>query len=111
MPYNVTSTVRYAPSLILGPGAVGRPAVAVGGRRGRARVSRARRLRGERLEPRRLRHGLLREEARGGEHREPAVLQLLGLHLAEAGLVLGLEAERVEAEVARVVARLEALHL
>merc|ERR1719247_1177581 len=48
--------------------------------------------------------GLLREEARGGDHREAAVRELLLLHLAELGGVLGREVERVEAELARHVA-------
>mmetsp|Transcript_43700 Transcript_43700/g.128671 ORF Transcript_43700/g.128671 Transcript_43700/m.128671 type:complete len:388 (+) Transcript_43700:96-1259(+) len=59
--------------------------------------------------PRLVGDGLLREEARGGDHAEAAVLQLLGLHLAELGRVLGLEAERVEAQVARDVADIELL--
>merc|ERR1719407_273736 len=53
------------------------------------------------------RDGLLRQEARGGDHREAAVRELLLLHQAELGRVLRLERERVEAEVVRVVARLE----
>merc|ERR1719478_1962818 len=51
--------------------------------------------------------GLLQQEGGGGEHGEAAVRELLLLHLAELGGVLGLEAERVEAEVARVVAGAE----
>merc|ERR1719247_2718977 len=53
--------------------------------------------------------GLLREEARSGDHAEAAVRELLLLHDAELGGVLGLEAERVEAEVTGGVARAEAL--
>merc|ERR1719487_2689972 len=57
--------------------------------------------------PRLARDGLLRQEASGGDHREAAVRELLLLHQAELGRVLRLERERVEAEVTRVVARLE----
>merc|ERR1719353_1755532 len=57
--------------------------------------------------PRRLRHRLLREEARGGDHREAGVRELLLLHQGELDRVLGLEAERVEAEVAGRVVGLE----
>ena len=59
--------------------------------------------------PRVARDGLLREEARSGDHAQTAVRELLLLHDAELGGVLWLEVERVEAEVARRVVRLEAL--
>merc|ERR1719201_600523 len=52
---------------------------------------------------------LLRHEARRGEHREAAVLELLRLHLAELGRVLGLETQRVETQVARHVVSAELL--
>merc|ERR1712127_395464 len=52
---------------------------------------------------------LLRQEAGRSEHAEAAVRELLLLHEAELGRVLRREAERVEAEVARHVARAEAL--
>merc|ERR1719453_2808012 len=52
--------------------------------------------------------GLLRHEARRGEHAQPAVRELLLLHDAELGRVLRREAERVEAEVAGRVAGAEA---
>eukprot|EP00964_Phaeocystis_antarctica_P067374 scaffold40782_cov80-Phaeocystis_antarctica.AAC.2 len=48
---------------------------------------------------------LLREEARRGDHAHARVRQLLLLHLGELGGVLRGEAERVEAQVARRVAR------
>merc|ERR1719238_2247278 len=51
--------------------------------------------------------GLLREEARGGDHRHAAVHELLGLHLAELGRILRREAQRVEADLAGHVARAE----
>ena len=50
---------------------------------------------------------LLREEARRRDHREARVGELLLLHLAELGRVLRREAERVEADLARHVARAE----
>merc|ERR1719409_1797460 len=50
---------------------------------------------------------LLDDHAGGGEHGEAAVLELLGLHLLERLGVLGIEAERVEVEVAGGVARAE----
>merc|ERR1719231_23074 len=61
--------------------------------------------------PRGAGDGLLRHEAGGGEHAQAAVRELLLLHDAELGGVLRLEAERVEAEVARGVALLERLHV
>ena len=48
-------------------------------------------------------HELLGEEARGREHGESPILELLRLHLGELGRVRGLEAEGVEADVAQVV--------
>tara|TARA_B100000459_G_scaffold66963_1_gene36936 strand:+ start:223 stop:543 length:321 start_codon:yes stop_codon:yes gene_type:complete len=57
----------------------------------------------EGLEDRLVVDELLGEEARGREHGQAAVLELLRLHLGELGRVRGLEAERVEADVARVV--------
>ena len=65
----------------------------------------------ERLEDGLVVHELLGEEARGREHREAAVLELLRLHLGELGRVRGLEAERVEADVARVVVLVEETRL
>merc|ERR1740138_242225 len=59
--------------------------------------------------PRVARDGLLREEARGGDHRKAAVRELLLLHDAELRGVFGLDTERVEAEVARNVRRAHAL--
>merc|ERR1719213_799678 len=50
---------------------------------------------------------LLRDETGDREHGEAAVLELLGLDLSELGAVGGLEAERVEADVARVVVVVE----
>merc|ERR1719337_477400 len=50
---------------------------------------------------------LLREEARCGDHREARVGELLLLHLAELRRVLRREAERVEADLPRHVARPE----
>ena len=50
---------------------------------------------------------LLREEARRRDHREARVGELLLLHDAELGRVLRREAERVEADLARHVARAE----
>merc|ERR1719272_1360437 len=50
---------------------------------------------------------LLREEARRGDHAHARVRQLLLLHLGELGRVVRGEAERVEAQVARRVARAE----
>ena len=52
-------------------------------------------------------HGLLGEEAGGGDHGEAAVVQLLVLHLEEALGVLGHEVEGVETEVAGDVVGLE----
>ena len=57
----------------------------------------------ERLEDGLVVHELLGEEARGREHGQSPVLELLRLHLGELGRVRGLEAERVEADVAGVV--------
>mmetsp|Transcript_14758 Transcript_14758/g.33907 ORF Transcript_14758/g.33907 Transcript_14758/m.33907 type:complete len:241 (+) Transcript_14758:204-926(+) len=48
---------------------------------------------------------LLHHHARDGNHREAAVVELLGLHLLELRRVGGLEAHRIEAEVARRVVR------
>merc|ERR1719149_171164 len=53
--------------------------------------------------------GLLCHEAGGREHTDAAVLELLGLHLAQLRWVGGLEAKGVEAEVARGVVRAELL--
>ena len=53
--------------------------------------------------PRVARDGLLREEARGGDHAEAAVRELLLLHGAELGRVGRLEAERIEADVSGVI--------
>merc|ERR1719486_1165344 len=50
---------------------------------------------------------LLREEARRRDHREARVGELLLLHDAELGRVLRREAERVEVDLARHVARAE----
>merc|ERR1719152_107482 len=50
---------------------------------------------------------LLRDEAGDGEHRDAAVLELLGLHGLVLGRVRGLEAQRVEPDVARVVRLLQ----
>jgi len=50
---------------------------------------------------------LLREEARSSNHRKAAVRQLFLLHEGELSRVLGLKVERVEAQITRVVARLE----
>ena len=61
----------------------------------------------ERLEDGLVVHELLGEEARGREHGQAAVLELLRLHLGELGRVRGLEAERVEADVAGVVVLVE----
>merc|ERR1719502_1022319 len=52
-------------------------------------------------------HLLLHDETHGGEHGKAAVLQLLGLHLRELLRVGRLEAERVEANVSRVVVKVE----
>ena len=65
---------------------------------------------------RRLEEGLVGDELLGddagaGEHGEAAVVELLRLHRHQARLVLGLEAERVEAEVARQVVGAERAHL
>eukprot|EP00962_Isochrysis_galbana_P001578 scaffold407_cov130-Isochrysis_galbana.AAC.6 len=49
-------------------------------------------------------HGLLREEARGGNHRQAAVGEFLLLHEGKLLRVLGREAERVEGEISRLVA-------
>merc|ERR1719486_892227 len=57
--------------------------------------------------PCRLGDRLLREEASGGDHGQARVRKLLLLHLPELGRVLRRETKRVEAEVARHVARLE----
>ena len=46
---------------------------------------------------------LLRYEASSGKHREPPVLELLGLHLLQLLRVLRLQAKRVEANVPRRV--------
>merc|ERR1711918_260918 len=51
-----------------------------------------------------VRDGLLREEAQARDHREAAVRELLLLHQTELGGVLRLEAQRVKAQVARVIA-------
>merc|ERR1719337_201792 len=51
--------------------------------------------------------GLLREKARCRDHREARVGELLLLHGAELHPVLRCEAERVEADLARLVARAE----
>merc|ERR1719465_139652 len=59
--------------------------------------------------PRVARNGLLREEARGGDHAEAAVRELPLLHEAELGRVGRGEAERVESQVTRVVVGLQAL--
>merc|ERR1719331_2456661 len=59
--------------------------------------------------PRLVGDGLLREEARGGDHGEAAVRELLLLHQPELRRVGRLEVERVEVEVARVVAVAERL--
>merc|ERR1740127_267557 len=53
--------------------------------------------------PRVARDGLLREEAGGGDHGEARMRQLLLLHERELLRVLGREAERVKAQVAREV--------
>ena len=55
--------------------------------------------------PRLAGDGLLREETCRGNHREAAVGELLLLHEAELLGARGLEAKRIEAQVARVVAR------
>lgn len=52
-------------------------------------------------------HQLLRPDTDGRNHREPAVVELLGLHLHLPCLVLGHEAKRVEPEVSRLVVLLE----
>merc|ERR1719331_2160739 len=88
---------RRGPSTARGPSAIG-----AGKTWWRSRVCHRRgrgRLLVPRLEERGARLELLDDHARGGEHGEAAVLELLG--------VLGLEAERVEVEVARRVARAE----
>merc|ERR1719238_2523365 len=54
---------------------------------------------------------LLGHEACGGEHGEPAVAQLLLLHLTQLRRVGRLEPERIKAEVARVVVGLQRLHV
>merc|ERR1719421_1886151 len=63
------------------------------------------------LAPRGARGRLLREEARRGEHAQPAVRELLLLHLAQLGRVGRLEPKRVEVQVARRVPGLERLHV
>merc|ERR1719238_178123 len=63
------------------------------------------------LAPRLARGRLLRDEARRGEHAQPAVRELLRLHLAQLGRVGRLEAERIEVQVARHVPRLQRLHV
>merc|ERR1719238_904329 len=96
---------RRGPSTARGPSAIG-----AGKTWWRSRVCHRRdrgRLLVPRLEKRGARLELLDDHARGGEHGEAAVLELLGLHLLERLGVLGLEAERVEVEVARRVARAE----
>merc|ERR1719182_202055 len=91
-----------------GPGSHGALAISVQSERSRTRRAR---LLAEVVAPRRTPglagDGLLRQEARGGDHRKTAVRELLLLHEAELGRVLRLEVERVEAKVTRVVARLE----
>merc|ERR1719482_448516 len=52
------------------------------------------------LAPRGARGRLLREEARRGEHAQPAARELLLLHLAQLGRVGRLQPERVEVQVA-----------
>ena len=54
---------------------------------------------------------LLGQEARGREHGQSPVLELLRLHLGEGLRVRGLEAEGVEADVARVVVLVEEARL
>mmetsp|Transcript_42598 Transcript_42598/g.124806 ORF Transcript_42598/g.124806 Transcript_42598/m.124806 type:complete len:266 (-) Transcript_42598:15-812(-) len=54
--------------------------------------------------PRLAAHRLLSQEPRRGDHCQPAVRELLLLHEPELGRVLRLEVERVEAQVAGVVA-------
>merc|ERR1712230_160700 len=46
---------------------------------------------------------VLDHHARNSKHRQPAVVQLLVLHLNELRRISRLQAERVEAEVARLV--------
>eukprot|EP00964_Phaeocystis_antarctica_P001916 scaffold1000_cov68-Phaeocystis_antarctica.AAC.9 len=83
------------------------------GRGGQAAIACNESLEGARLEvgqavrgaPGGLGDRLLREEARRGDHAQARVRQLLLLHQTELGRVLRGEAERVEAEVARLVAR------
>ena len=48
-------------------------------------------------------HGLLRQEPSRREHRKPSVLQLLSDHDVQLLLVIRLQAERIEADVAWVV--------
>ena len=48
--------------------------------------------------------GLLREEASGGDHTKPSMREFLLLHDAELGRVVGREAQRIEADLARHVA-------
>merc|ERR1711990_1146604 len=55
-----------------------------------------------RLEELGTRRQLLPDHAGDADHSEPAVVELLGLHLPELGRAGRLEAERVEAEVARL---------
>mmetsp|Transcript_21400 Transcript_21400/g.65113 ORF Transcript_21400/g.65113 Transcript_21400/m.65113 type:complete len:286 (-) Transcript_21400:44-901(-) len=63
------------------------------------------------LRPRLAAHGLLRHEAGRRKHGEAAMRELALLHGAEFRRVLGLEAKRVETEVARVVVIPKALHV
>ena len=53
---------------------------------------------------------LLSTHASDTDHRKPTIVELLVLHRAEACLVLGLQAERVETEVARQVALTQRTH-
>merc|ERR1719247_2106911 len=73
-----------------------------------ARANKRKRSRlGVHAAPRLLGDGLLREEARRGDHAEPRVGELLLLHQAELGRVGRREAERVEADLAGLVAGAE----
>ena len=65
----------------------------------------------ERLEDGLVVHELLGEEARGREHGQSPVLELLRLHLSKGLGVRGLEAEGVEADVAGVVVLVEEARL
>merc|ERR1719359_1556581 len=53
------------------------------------------------------RDALLHDHPRDRDHRKAAVVQLLRLHLLELHRVLGLQAKRIEAEVAGLVVRLD----